>query len=90
MLYYQIVDINNINRKIDGDFCLVFDQNLSRLWFAELTSDWLNFNLFECSIYKKKCNLRAFVMFFFAKGLMSRFDPNIALAISDNTRIFLA
>ena len=29
-------------------------------------------------------------MFFFAKGLMSRFDPNIALAIGDITRIFAA
>ena len=29
-------------------------------------------------------------MFFFAKGLMSRFDPNIALAIGDNIRTFAA
>ena len=27
-------------------------------------------------------------MFFFVKGLMSKFDPNIALNIGDNTKIF--
>ena len=29
-------------------------------------------------------------MFFFVKGFMSEFDPNIALDIGDNTKIFAA
>ena len=40
--------INNVNRKINGDYCLVFGLNLSRFWFADLIGDWKNSDLLHC------------------------------------------